>query len=65
MMRIGSGEATTRRQPRPASSRTAQPSWSRRRIAVASSMNEPIGLEGLANAGSSRATSTCVITVTA
>ena len=28
-------------------------------------MNEPIGLEGLANAGSSRATSTCVITVTA
>ena len=54
--------ATTRRQPRPASSRTAQPSSSRRRIAVSSSMNEPIGFDGFANAGSSAATSTCVTT---
>ena len=46
-MRIGSGEGTTLRQPLPASSRTAQPSWSRRRSAVSSSMNEPIGFDGL------------------
>ncbi len=45
--------ATTRRQPRPASSSTDQPSRSRRRIASASSMNEPIGFEGLWKAGSS------------
>ena len=64
-IRSGAGDATTRRQPRPASSRTAQPSSSRRRIAVGSSMNEPIGFDGLAKAGSSAATSICVTTETA
>ncbi len=64
-MRIGSGEGTTLRQPRPASSFTDQPSWSRRRIASGSSMNEPIGFDGAWKAGSSRETSTWVTTATA
>ena len=50
-MRIGCGEATTTRLPRPASSTTVQPS-ARRRAAASSSRNDPIGLVGLANAGS-------------
>src|ERR1039457_3210861 len=41
-MRSGWGEATTRRQPRPASSMMSQPS-ARRRSACSASMNEPIG----------------------
>ena len=49
-MRRGRGEATTRRQPRLASSTTSQPSSFLRRRASASSMNEPIGLVGLVNA---------------
>ena len=43
---FGRGEATTRRQPRPASSTTLQPISVLRRLASASSMNPPIGLVG-------------------
>src|SRR3990172_5072935 len=59
-MALGSGEGTTRRQPRPASSTTCQPSCSRCAAALASSMNEPIGLLGFREAGSFFSTSTCV-----
>ena len=45
-MRIGSGDATTRRQPRPASSVTSQFSFGTPTIACSSSMNEPMGLLG-------------------
>ena len=59
----GSGEATTRRQPRPASSTTSQPMSSARPWASAWSINPPIGLDGFLNAGSFRSTRTCVMTV--
>ena len=63
-MRCGRGEATTRRQPRPASSTTSQPS-ARRSIASNSRINVPMGLLGFWKAGSSAATSTWVTSVTA
>src|SRR5574341_120053 len=43
---FGSGDGTTRRQPRPASSTTDHPSLSLWPRAVSLSMNDPIGLEG-------------------
>src|SRR5687767_4892078 len=55
----GLGEGTTRRQPRPASSRTVQRYFFASCLARASSMCEPIGLVGFANAGSSRSTTVC------
>ncbi len=60
---FGTGDATTRRQPRPASSATAQPSSCSRRRASASSMKEPIGFDGAWNAGSLRSTRVWVMTV--
>lgn len=62
-MRVGMGEATTRRQPRPASSTTSHLSRSRRSMASSSSINEPIGLVGFLNAGSLALTSVWVTTV--
>ena len=59
----GMGDGTTRRQPRPASSATFQPSASACERAVASSMNEPIGLLGFWKAGSFRSTRVWVMTV--
>ena len=61
-MALGLGEATQRRQPRPASSMTQLP---RRRISSASFsvMNVPMGLEGFWKAGSAGSTSTWVRTV--
>src|SRR5215213_11418676 len=61
---IGSGEGTTRRQPRPASSRITQPWPSMRRRASVSSKKLPIGLEGERNAGSPASTRVRVTTVT-
>ena len=61
-IRFGSGDGTTRRHPRSASSTTCHPSSSRRRFASSSVRNEPIGFVGWANAGSSGSTSTWVTT---
>jgi hypothetical protein len=58
----GSGDATTRRQPRPESSATDQPRAEASRRARPSEKNGPIGLVGRANAGSSASTTTWVIT---
>ena len=63
MIRSGCGEATTRRQPRLASSTMSQPS-ARRRSACSASMKEPIGLLGFLNAGSSLSTSVWLTSVT-
>ncbi len=63
-MRKGMGEATTRRHPRPASSTTTQPSESACSLAVASLMNEPIGLVGFWKPGSLRSTTVRVTTAT-
>ena len=62
--RWGEGDGTSRRQPRPASSLTFQPSVSRRRSASSRARNGPIGLLGSWNAGSASSTTTCVTTVT-
>ncbi len=63
--RLGTGEATTRRQPRPESSTRSQPSRSRWDWACSAFMKEPMGLLGLAKAGSLASTSTWVTTVAA
>ncbi len=60
---FGSGEATTRRQPRPASSTMSHPS-ARRSAALSASMNDPIGFDGLWKAGSAPSTSTWVTMLT-
>ena len=49
---LGVGEGTTRRQPRPASSTTFQPNFSRRSSASSFSRKGPTGLVGLSKAGS-------------
>ena len=59
-MRLGMGEATTWRQPRPASSFTVMPMASALALAVSSSMNAPTGLVGFWNAGSSASTTVWV-----
>ena len=59
-MRLGIGEATTWRQPRPASSLTVMPMASALALAVSSSMNAPTGLVGFWNAGSSSSTTVWV-----
>ncbi len=61
--RNGMGEATTRRQPRPESSTTFQPSFSYFR-ASSSLIKPPIGLLAFSKAGSSLRTNTCVTTET-
>ena len=60
----GCGDATHRRHPRSPSCMIDQPSSRSSRRAVSSFMNEPTGLSGWANAGSSRSTSVCVTSVT-
>ena len=59
-MSTGSGEGTTRRQPRPSSSATVQPRAAARRSASSRSRNGPIGLVGRENAGSAGSTVTWV-----
>jgi hypothetical protein len=62
--RWGCGDAIARRQPRSPSCITVQPSVFASVRAVSSFMNEPIGLVGFWNAGSSRSISVCVTSVT-
>ena len=64
MISIGSGDGTTLRQPRFASSAIAQPSSSACCRASDSLMNGPMGLVGLSKLGSSGSTTTCVTMAT-
>src|SRR5439155_1653006 len=59
-MAFGSGEATTRRKPRPASSRTTQSRSAASLPATSSARNGPMGLVGFRKAGSEDLTSTWV-----
>jgi hypothetical protein len=61
---VGTGEGTSRRQPRPASSPTIQPKSRSRRFASASERNGPTGFAGAWKAGSLGSTTTWVTTVT-
>ena len=64
-MALGRGELTTRRQPRPASSATFHPFFTRCSSAFSRDMKEPIGLFGFWKAGSCASTRTWVTTETA
>ena len=62
-MRWGFGEATTWRQPRPASSLNVQPVSAALAFASSSVMNAPTGLVGFSKAGSSGETTVWVMTL--
>ena len=59
---IGTGEATTLRQPRPASSTTSHPRAWASRFARPAEKNGPIGFVGVVKPGSPRSTTTWVTT---
>jgi len=61
-MRTGFGEATTWRQPRPASSLNVQPVSAALALASSSERKAPTGLVGFRNAGSDGSTTVCVTT---
>ena len=63
-MRTGAGEATTWRQPRPASSLNVAPVSFARRTASSSVRNAPTGFVGSWNAGSFASTTVWVMSAT-
>jgi hypothetical protein len=65
MTPVGSGEATTRRYPRPESGLTTQPRLAASCCASLRSKNGPIGLDGDWNAGSAGSTVTWVTSAAA